>query len=86
MSPEGLSYLPRATQQDRHSRTLTFESMLWLSEDSGSGFSKRQHEHSPTWQARNVFKRRGSGSWAEALSSAPTLRGVFWGNLSLLGV
>ena len=58
MSPEGLSYLSRATQQDRHSRTLTFESMLWFSEDSGSGFSKRQHEHSATWQARNVVSLR----------------------------
>lgn len=37
---EGLDYSSKVTQQDKHSRALTSESMLWFSEDSGSGFSK----------------------------------------------
>lgn len=40
MNSEGLGYSSKVTQQDKHSRALTSESMLWFSEDSGSGFSK----------------------------------------------
>lgn len=50
MNPEKLTYSFKATQQDRHSRFLTFVFMLWFSENSSSGFSKRQCEHGPTWQ------------------------------------
>lgn len=68
MNPEKLTYLFKVPQQDRQSRVLTLVFMLWFLENSGSGFSKRHYEYSPTRQARNVVSLREEvrGSWAEA--------------------
>ena len=87
LSTEGLSYLTKTIQQETGIPELGL-SNPWC------GFQKIlvQAFLKKSWAQSNtvgkkccVFKKGSSGSWAEALSSVPTLRGAPWGNLRLLG-
>lgn len=87
LSLEGLSYLPKSIQQETGIPELGLSNpCCGFQKILVQAFLKKSWAQSNTVGKRCcVFKKGSSGSWAEDLSSVPTLRGAPWGNLSLLG-